>query len=91
MILDAPNTAGVPGGDAQYFALRLRSDNTPEMHDPFRDDDPISTNVCPPLVPQLGEQLVADHMVSLLGAGRADRHELRWINAPAGARAEDGK
>jgi hypothetical protein len=65
MVLDASDPRGILGGDAQCSALILRSDYTPEMDDPVRDDDVVFTGIRPFLVPQLGAQQAADRPVFL--------------------------
>ena len=64
------DTRSILGGDTQRSALILRSDDTPEMHDPVRYDDAAFTGIRPLLLAQLGEQLGADCAV-LLFVGRS--------------------
>ena len=69
VILDASDAEGVLCGDTQGSALILRSDDTPEMHDPVRDDDAAFAGIRPLLLAQLGEQLAADRAVLLRVSG----------------------
>jgi hypothetical protein len=73
MVLDASDPRGILGGDAQCSALILRSDYTPEMDYPARDDDVVFTGTRPFLVPQFGNQQAADRPILLFvfGSGSA--------------------
>src|SRR6516225_2855176 len=65
VILDTSNARGVLGSNPQCPAFLLRSDETPEMHDPTCDDHATFRRICPILLTQLGKQLASDRSVLL--------------------------